>query len=221
MLSSFVQKLARFTFAIVLAACCSGWRPAKAIAQEIPKATNDRLSDAQAKALALKAHAEAAAMDRLPRFFYEVKSGKGDVATMRESGSVLDRRTRRSARWSGRRAGLASMGRYPGMDREIRSLEHGGTRRPALSQRGSLAKRSGLDQRVDLRAYRKRRRAGPLLVCAVAGRPLGRIAEESRLLASIAASLLVGDERSSRRQYQPGSSCAGGLSVCRDGSIRR
>ncbi|HVX63898.1 MAG TPA: TlpA disulfide reductase family protein [Pirellulales bacterium] len=53
------------------------------MAQETPKATNGRLSDAQAKALALNAHAEAAAMDRLPRLFYEVKSGNGDVATMR------------------------------------------------------------------------------------------------------------------------------------------
>jgi hypothetical protein len=45
--------------------------------------TSSRLTAAQAKALALKAHAEAAAMDRLPKFFYRVKSGNGDVDTMR------------------------------------------------------------------------------------------------------------------------------------------
>ena len=42
------------------------------------------LTDAQAKALALKAHADAAAMDRLPKFFYRIKSGNGDVDTMRD-----------------------------------------------------------------------------------------------------------------------------------------
>lgn len=43
-----------------------------------------RLTDAQAKALALKVHAEAAAMDRLPKFFYRAKPGNGDVDTMRD-----------------------------------------------------------------------------------------------------------------------------------------
>jgi thiol-disulfide isomerase/thioredoxin len=38
---------------------------------------------ADVKALALKVHAEAAAMDRLPSFYYRIKSGNGVVDTMR------------------------------------------------------------------------------------------------------------------------------------------
>jgi hypothetical protein len=46
-----------------------------------PDATS-RLSDSDAKALALRAHAEAAAVDKLPQFYYRVQSGNGDVETM-------------------------------------------------------------------------------------------------------------------------------------------
>ena len=95
--------------AMVLAGCCVERGAALAGAQQIAKSASgpdveapasrhdasrvaakreeqpsgDRLSAEQAKALALKAHAEATAMDRLPRFFYRIKSGNGDVDTMR------------------------------------------------------------------------------------------------------------------------------------------
>lgn len=69
--------------AILLPPCCAVWRSAQANAQDAPKAASAPLSDAEAKTLALKAHAEAAAMDRLPQFFYQAKSGNGDIATMR------------------------------------------------------------------------------------------------------------------------------------------
>jgi hypothetical protein len=46
-----------------------------------PEATSRR-SDSDAKALALRVHAEAAAMDRLPMFYYRVQAGNGDVETM-------------------------------------------------------------------------------------------------------------------------------------------
>lgn len=41
------------------------------------------LTAEQAKALALKVHAQTTAMDRLPRFYYRIKSGNADVDTMR------------------------------------------------------------------------------------------------------------------------------------------
>ena len=70
-----------------------GRLPDQAVAQNIAdepgtnvrnQLTSGRLSDEQAKSLALKAHADAAAMDRLPKFFFQIKSGNGDVDTMRE-----------------------------------------------------------------------------------------------------------------------------------------
>ncbi len=41
-----------------------------------------RFDDPDAKALALRVHAEARAVDKLPRFSYRVESGNGDVETM-------------------------------------------------------------------------------------------------------------------------------------------
>jgi hypothetical protein len=50
---------------------------------DAPDATS-KLSDGDAKVLALRAHAEAAAVDELPQFYYRVQSGNGDVETMRD-----------------------------------------------------------------------------------------------------------------------------------------
>ncbi len=49
-----------------------------------PERAEQQLTATQAKVLALKAHAEAAAMDQLPRFSYRIKSGNGDIDTMRD-----------------------------------------------------------------------------------------------------------------------------------------
>jgi hypothetical protein len=45
-----------------------------------------RFDDPDAKALALRMHAEVRAMDKLPQFSYRVESGNGDVETMLEMG---------------------------------------------------------------------------------------------------------------------------------------
>jgi len=43
---------------------------------------NSKFGDPEAKALALRVHAEAAAFDKLPRFYYRVQAGNGDVESM-------------------------------------------------------------------------------------------------------------------------------------------
>jgi hypothetical protein len=74
-----VRKLTlRSLGAIAFIGFCAVWG-----SNQISAQTSARLTAEQAKTLALKAHAEATAMDRLPQFFYRVKSGNGVVDTMR------------------------------------------------------------------------------------------------------------------------------------------